>query len=479
MNELSNIFEKASDYDKNDKKSVKENGVVFTNKNICDIIIEKIEPNITDTICEPSVGKGAFVFSLLEYFRRKHDIDEIKFFVENNLFCFDINEDFIIEFKLLLLNYFSLFNINELKLDNIKCEDFLLSNKGYDVIIGNPPYIRIQNLNKEYLSELKKSLKSVSLGNIDLYYAFLEKALDYSKKVGFIIPNSFIKNKSGKFIRDIIKERLNYIYDFENDKIWNDISTYTCILICSYENDDVLYQTKSLSINMDKKSLGDDKWIFNNKPIKENGLLNSFLNYYNCGLATLKDDVFKIKTFDDEYCYIDDYKIEKNICKKYIKGTKDRTFNDYKYIIYPYDENNNIYNEDFLKNNYPLCYDYLLKNKEVLLNRENGKTNKYITWYCYGRKQGLLKNKIGKQIILPLCFLETNGFHYINIPDNENVLVLSGILVDIKPEHYNGFINSIMDKTFYKYLELNNKTLPNSKTSEKWLTLTTKNIKNY
>jgi hypothetical protein len=66
-------------------------------------------------------------------------------------------------------------------------------------------------MDKDYLGKLKLELKSVSLGNVDLYYAFLEKSLSHSKKVGFIIPNSFIKNKSGSFIREIVKDRLKYI----------------------------------------------------------------------------------------------------------------------------------------------------------------------------------------------------------------------------------------------------------------------------
>lgn len=188
---LNEIINKSSEFNQNDKKSIKENGVVFTNKNICDRIIEIIKPKITDRICEPSVGKGSFIFSLLEFFKKNHTIEELANFVNERLFCYDINQDFIEEFKSLLNEYFKHHNYyTDLNLSNIVTADFLLQNDNYDVIIGNPPYVRIQNLDKEYLNKLKIELKSVSLGNIDLYYAFLEKSLLHSRKVGFIIPNS-------------------------------------------------------------------------------------------------------------------------------------------------------------------------------------------------------------------------------------------------------------------------------------------------
>lgn len=50
---IDEIINKSSHFDQKDKKLIKENGVVFTNR----------------TICEPSVGKGAFVFALLDFFR--------------------------------------------------------------------------------------------------------------------------------------------------------------------------------------------------------------------------------------------------------------------------------------------------------------------------------------------------------------------------------------------------------------------------
>jgi adenine-specific DNA-methyltransferase len=477
---INQIITNSSHFNQKDKKSIKENGVVFTNKNICDIIIQRLNPSITEIICEPSVGKGVFVFSLLEFFRKNHTIQELANFVSGNLYCYDINKEFLDEFKKLLKEYFLCLGYDKkLSLDNIIESDFLVQKLNYDLILGNPPYVRIQNIEKDYLNNLKLELKSVSLGNIDLYYAFLEKSLLHSKRVGFIIPNSFIKNKSGSFIREIIKDRVSYIYDFKNEKVWSNISTYTSIVICDENSSNNLhYQAKNVDIIKDKNLLSNNKWIFESV---NNGLnkLIDMVNYYQGGIATIKDDIFKMDSFDEFFCYKNGYKIEKGICKKYIKGTTSRNFNDFKYIIYPYN-GDKIIDENTLKTNYPLCYQYLSNKRTDLLSRDKGKTSKYESWYAYGRRQGLLKEKKGNCIILPLTFLKSRDIHYIEVPTNEECLVLSGILVDIKEGMKEKFMETITDENFYKFCEMNNKILSDkNKPNDIWLSLSTTTIKDY
>lgn len=477
---INDIFIKSSSFDSKNKKLIKENGVVFTDKKICDMIIKQINPKIDEIVCEPSVGKGVFVFSLFEFFRKKHTVEEIVHFFNHNLYCYEINNDFLLVFKELVIDYFKCLGYQgDILFNNVIENDFLLQNKTYDVIIGNPPYVRIQNIETIYLNELKSELKSISLGNIDLYYAFLEKSLLCSKRVGFIIPNSFIKTKSGAFIRDIIKDRLSYIYDFKSSKVWDNISTYTSIVICDeYPSDQVQYQTNNNSINKNKNELSNNKWIFETLEVGNEKLVN-MVNRYSGGLATIKDDVFKMDSYDDSYCYKNGQMIEKGICKKYIKATKSEGFNDYEYIIYPYVDGD-VINEQTIMEQYPLCYQYLLSRKSELLSRDKGKTSKYESWFAYGRRQGLLRRSIGDCIILPLTFLKSREIHYIEIPDGEECLVLSGILVDIKSGMKDDFIRTIKRDKFYTYCELNNKTLPNKGESDDvWLSLTSTTIKEY
>jgi adenine-specific DNA-methyltransferase len=479
---IEQIIEWSQEFNQSDKNLIKNDGVVFTVNKICNQIIEIVNPHISEKICEPSVGRGSFVFAILEKFRKEGKKNtEIKYFVENNLYCYDINKKFIDDFKKAVECYLSILGIDgQINLSNIKCDDFLLQKERWDLIIGNPPYVRIQNLKREYLELLKKDLKSTTLGNIDLYYAFLEKSLKSSNRVGFIIPNSFIKTKSGKFLREIIKDNIKYIYDFCSDKVWEKISTYTCIVVCeSTISESINYVTSKNNLIKFKSDLSDDKWIFSEQTGGDSKLGDT-INYCGGGLATIKDNIYKIERFDSKYCYIGNNQIEFGICKKVIKATKERRFDTHKWIIYPYDERGKVLSESFISDNYPLAYQYLLKSRKDLETRDKGKTEKYDIWYAYGRRQGLLKEKKGRVIILPLTFLKSRGLHFIEVPEDDECVVLSGILVDIKEECFDMFIETITSDYFYNYCELNNKILKDTKGSDDlWLSITTTTLKNY
>lgn len=331
---IDEIFEKSSFFDTKDLISIKKNGVVFTKRDICDTIIYEVKPNINDIICEPSVGKGIFIFSLLEYFKNNGiNIKSIAQFVNNRLFCYDINIDFINEFKYLLNEYFLLNNyVDELELNNIIVADFLTQTQKYDLIIGNPPYVKIQNIDKDYLKYLKQNFKSLNFKNIDIFYAFIEKAMMYSKKVGFIVPNSFIKSNSGEIIRKLIKDRLKYLYDFGTKKNWNNISVYTAIIILDeFNSNEFIYKMNELSVIKNKEILEKDKWVLSYDN-EDNFRFKNIINSSSIQISTLKDKAYIIDYIDGDFCYKNGYKIEIGVCKKYIKATKSKNFNNHGYI---------------------------------------------------------------------------------------------------------------------------------------------------
>jgi len=482
MKSYNQIIKEAESFDHKDKLLIKSNGVVFTEKKICDKIIKMLSPQINDRICEPSVGKGIFVFSLLEYFRNNnHSTNEIIHFIENNLFCYDISQNFITSFKENLNFYVNLIGYHKnLDLKNIKCEDYLKTLNNYDITLGNPPYIRIQNIDDDYLKELKIELTSLQKGNVDLYYAFIEKSLIESKKIGYIIPNSFIKTKSGKNLREILLNRVTHIYDNRENKIWRKISTYTCILICDQnESTDLIYETKNERKIFKKSELNQNFWNFGETKKTTESLKDLF---YRCsgGLATLKDDIYKIQKYDELFCYIDDNPIEYGICKKLIKATKHHTIEDHGWIIYPYDESGLPINEEKIMQEFPLAYSFFLSKRKVLENRDKGKGQNYKCWYCYGRTQGLIKEKKGVQVILPITFLKSKGINFIEIPKDENYLILSGILVEVKEDSLLKFYEKINSKEFYDYCESKNKILRDKENNDDiWLQITTTTLREF
>lgn len=77
---------------------------------------------------------------------------------------------------------------------------------GFDVIIGNPPYVRVDSLSDDE-KKYWKNVFSVTEGKYDLYYLFIEKSLELLKGgglLGFIVPNKFCVADSAFELRDFI-----------------------------------------------------------------------------------------------------------------------------------------------------------------------------------------------------------------------------------------------------------------------------------
>ena len=109
---------------------------------------------------------------------------------------------------------------------------------GFDAIIGNPPYIRIQMM-KEWASvevELYKDLyRSAAAGNYDIYVVFVERALSLlnkSGRLGFILPHKFFNAQYGRTLRGIIAdaECLEHVVHFGDQQVFGGATTYTCLL---------------------------------------------------------------------------------------------------------------------------------------------------------------------------------------------------------------------------------------------------------
>lgn len=116
--------------------------------------------------------------------------------------------------------------------------------EGFDLIIGNPPYVSLEEqkgISKVYskLVQEKKGALEVKVYNTydargDLYILFIERALSLLKPnaiLNYIIPNKWMKVGSGKSLRMLLlSKNLTRIVDFTDYQVFDEATTYTCIL---------------------------------------------------------------------------------------------------------------------------------------------------------------------------------------------------------------------------------------------------------
>src|SRR5262249_12572876 len=101
----------------------------------------------------------------------------------------------------------------------VTCGDFLESesNRVFDFVVGNPPYVRQEAIPKLLVEDYRKRF-ACFYDRADLYVAFFERGLDLLSPKGtlaFICPNRFTKNNYGRKLRKRITEdfKLTHVVD--------------------------------------------------------------------------------------------------------------------------------------------------------------------------------------------------------------------------------------------------------------------------
>lgn len=106
---------------------------------------------------------------------------------------------------------------------------------GFDAVIGNPPYIRIQALGRELADYCRRHYETAS-GSFDTYVPFIERGLSLlgpTGRLGFIVPNKFLKLDYGQKLRERFAsaKAVEEIIDFGDAQIFEGATNYTCILV--------------------------------------------------------------------------------------------------------------------------------------------------------------------------------------------------------------------------------------------------------
>ena len=323
----------------------------------------------------------------------------------------------------------------------------------FDFIVGNPPYLKTEDIKQLTPLEYKLYPKKYSCAykQYDKYFIFIQRALELLNRngsLGYIVPNKFMKVGAGKQLRKLIADGkyLKSIVSFGANLVFADKSTYTSLLILQKkEHEDFLYtevnnykQWKvrnakaTLCCKRSAATINDSTWLLytnENKNLIEKKILPKSIplgeligeeHIFN-GIQTSAVKVYVFEPFreDEKYYYFYDndkkeHQIEKVATKPYFKTEHGdgalnayRSFHPNARVVFPYRKNQKgklvLMKLSSIQKKQPCLYDYLMENKAILSNPSRDilpKTTAKDEWHRYGRQQSLEACEIPNKIIV-------------------------------------------------------------------------------
>ncbi|MEN9370559.1 MAG: hypothetical protein RI952_1424, partial [Bacteroidota bacterium] len=412
---------------------------------------------LTLKILDPACGSGAFLNQAVNFLIQEHQfVDDIISeltntplrlydtdiaILENNIYGVDINEESVEIAKLSLWLRTArqgrkLSNLS----NNIKCGNSLIDDPavagdkafdwheefpevfakgGFDVVIGNPPYVRKQGLMENYpemCNFYEKKFQSAT-ANYDVYVIFMERSfqlINLNGVVSFILPHKFLITDFGIGIRSFFTANncVESLVHFGSHLVFNEAATYTCIVnLTKTKKEKVFFKKLNPLVllapfswdYMYYKNLNSSNWdlqserVFdvisklNSQPYKVEDVFDKIFQ----GIATSLDDVYVfqgvkdgniIKGYNPKYDY--HFEIEIGLVKPIVGGREIFKYNTPEitnYVIFPYNLVGNVsaMSEKYIEKEFPLGYNYLKRFETEIRGRERGKMNITEGWFNY------------------------------------------------------------------------------------------------
>ena len=300
---------------------------------------------------------------------------------------------------------------------------------GFDAIMGNPPYIRIQTMQEWAPAEVllyPEHYATARYGNYDKYALFVERSLQLlnaSGRLGYILPHKFFNAQYGETLRDLIAEgrHLHKLVHFGHQQIFEGATTYTCLLFLNQQAGDrfEFSQVDDLSLwsrlgtafgeSIRAQEITSGSWNFvigasrrlldklDECPTK----LSTVAERIFQGLVTSSDPVYLLEPQAEEHDGLVKvlsratgkiYELETEVTHSLCKGARDvRRYlaTPSKRVIFPYDPTASalqgrtvLIPPDVFAECYPRAWAYLMENSTTLRGREKGKMD-HDKWYGY------------------------------------------------------------------------------------------------
>ena len=332
----------------------------------------------------------------------------------------------------------------------------IMKRGGFDCVIGNPPYVRIQTMKEWAPTEVefyKGHYTASSKGNYDIYVVFAERALQLLNargRMGYILPHKFFQAKYGQPLRELTArgKHLGKIVYFGDQQVFDGASTYTCLLFLDKEGNKSFRYVKVSDLNawrisgdatdgkIHAEKVSGSEWNFvvgpeaslfermSEMPIKLGDVAMRMFQ----GSITSADTVYLFKEYQNENEDIVDVwskelnawiKIERAVLKPVVRSGNISRYsaNPTALVLFPYEVQEctaRLYTPTEMREQYPQAWAYLNQNKRLLEEREKGKF-KDQQWYRFGRTQNL---GMWEQPKLMIPYMITNLAAYYDKNDN-------------------------------------------------------------
>ncbi len=323
---------------------------------------------------------------------------------------------------------------------------------GFDIVIGNPPYLRVQGLREKYPLETEYYVSNFisATGRFDLYALFTEKSFGLLNRNGvlnFIQPDKWVNSDFGQGLRELLAKNVSKLFSFAQQQVFN-VSTYSSLIwITSAEVNYLKYSklnkelrngeaiarflnslTDSEFTLQPTENLGSDPWILLDKEyfeiiqsIRKMPLtLKDIMSNISQGVVSVGDDIFIMEgeirngTFRGYSNKMQaNVEIEAALMRPLLKGDEVKKYGVLRassYIIYPHYEKDGKtipFEENEFKARFKKAYNYFLPFKNELIKKKiRYKTNPRY-WYSLHRSREISLFEQDK-IITPEISLGTN-----------------------------------------------------------------------
>ncbi|MBN8456919.1 MAG: Eco57I restriction-modification methylase domain-containing protein [Verrucomicrobia bacterium] len=345
----------------------------------------------------------------------------------------------------------------------------VFSHGGFDCVIGNPPYIKLQHFRRAqedvaaYLVEANHPdgsplYASTRSGNFDMYLPFIEKGLRLLKpegRMGYIAPNVWMVNEYGQPLRQLVRRTgcLDRWLDFKSHQIFDEAITYTALqffrgspvpaLTCAFAPDGnaaAVDWQKADKVPFEELPR-DEAWTLAPKAEMEliARLGQTCKTLEQCakgivvGIQTSADDIYHLKRLGPNKYETRkgiEVAIEDALMHPLVSGPEAKRYRSPRtetYLLFPYTVEGlgkaHLIPANQMQAVYPLGWAYLLSRESDLRKREN-KSFDDDEWYRFGRNQNIDKQELPKLIVaqtvpsLRVCNDPEAAFHLNNVRVN-------------------------------------------------------------